>query len=46
MNKWVQIILIAEHAAIALWFLFARDFARFLYFIGAVILLLGVLWMK
>lgn len=40
------IILIVEYAIIAAAFGIQSDWARVLYYIGAIIISLGVLWMK
>lgn len=39
-------ILIAEYIVIAIAFGWQGDWARVLYFVGAIILSLGVLWMR
>jgi len=44
-NLFVK-ILILEYIIIAIAYMFSKDYARVLYFVGAIILSLGVLWMK
>jgi len=46
MGNWLLRFLIIEYGIIAIVYLWAGDWARAMYFIGAIILSLGVLWMK
>lgn len=46
MGSWLVKILIAEYSIIALAYVFQGDLGRTLYFVGAIILSIGVLLMK
>lgn len=46
MGKNLMILLMVEYIIIAIAFLFQKDWARALYFAGAIILSLGVIWMR
>lgn len=46
MGGWLLTVLIAEYVIIAVVYLVERDYPKALYFTGAIILSLGVLWMK
>lgn len=46
MGNKLLLILIAEYSIICIAYLYSKDYARALYFFGAVVLSLGVLWMK
>ena len=46
MGNRFLIILIVQYVVIAGAYFWERDFPRVLYFVGAAILSLGVLWMK
>jgi len=46
MGNKLLLLLIAEYIIIAIAYLIGKDYAKAIYFAGAVILSLGVLWMK
>ncbi len=46
MGKTLMLFLIAEYIVLGLVFLFQKDYARALYWLGAIILSVGVLGMK
>jgi len=46
MGTKLLIILIVEYFAISIAYLIQGDYARALYFLGAIVLNFGVLWMK
>lgn len=46
MGNKLMYLLIAEYVVIGITFLWQRDYARALYWLGAIILSMGVLWMK
>jgi len=41
-----QILLIIEYAIISVCYLFGKDWARAMYFLGAIILTVGILFIK